>query len=163
MKLDTLEKLKSSYSEGEKHLIQKTSKEAAMRRLREIEEEIMALPDLDHFPEGPDGIRANEPAAQRLNQTRAENTFKPLSRRISQKTKKSVTALGMGGLCCESQASPTFLNCVAPVFTEKNEHSRSDFRGFKCLPDKTKIPGPCRCRGIGCVQPGSSKRQAKII
>jgi hypothetical protein len=27
-----LEKLKSSYSEGEKHLIQKTSKEAAIRR-----------------------------------------------------------------------------------------------------------------------------------
>jgi hypothetical protein len=37
-------------------LIQKTSKEAAIRRLREIEEEITALPDLDHFPEGPDGI-----------------------------------------------------------------------------------------------------------
>ena len=37
MKLHTLEKLKSSYSEGEKHLIQKTSKEAAMRRLRLID------------------------------------------------------------------------------------------------------------------------------
>ena len=48
MELDALEKLKSSYSEGEKHSIQKTSKEAAIRRLREIEEEIMALPDLDH-------------------------------------------------------------------------------------------------------------------
>jgi hypothetical protein len=56
MELDALEKLKSSYSEGEKHSIQKTSKEAAIRRLREIEEEIMALPDLDHYPEGPDGI-----------------------------------------------------------------------------------------------------------
>ena len=56
MKLEALEKLKSNYSEDEKHLIQKTSKEAAIRRLREIEEEIMALPDLDHFPEGPDGI-----------------------------------------------------------------------------------------------------------
>jgi hypothetical protein len=30
MNLDALEKLKSSYSEGEKHLIQKTSKEAAI-------------------------------------------------------------------------------------------------------------------------------------
>ena len=56
MKLDALEKLKSGYLEGEKHLIQKTSKEAALSRLREIEEEILALPDLDHFPEGPDGI-----------------------------------------------------------------------------------------------------------
>jgi hypothetical protein len=51
MKLDALEKLKNSYSEGEKHMIQRTSKEAAIRRLREIEEEIMALPDLDHFPD----------------------------------------------------------------------------------------------------------------
>jgi len=33
MKLDTLEKPKGSYSEGEKHLIQ-TSKEAAMRRMK---------------------------------------------------------------------------------------------------------------------------------
>ncbi len=50
MKLDAVEKLKSSYSESEQHSIQKTSKEAAIRRLHEIEEEIMALPDLDHFP-----------------------------------------------------------------------------------------------------------------
>ena len=55
MNLEALEKLKSSYSEGEKHLIQKTSKEAAIRRLCELKE-IMTLPDLDHFPEGPDGI-----------------------------------------------------------------------------------------------------------
>ena len=51
MKLGALEKLRNSYSEGEKHMIQRTSKEAAIRRLREIEEEIMALPDLDHFPD----------------------------------------------------------------------------------------------------------------
>ena len=51
-----LERLKSSYSDSEKHLIQKTSEEAAIRRLREIEKEIMALPDLDQFPEGSDGI-----------------------------------------------------------------------------------------------------------
>jgi hypothetical protein len=56
MQQDIVEQLKSSYSDNERSFILKTNKETAIHRLREIEREIMALPDFDSFPEGANGV-----------------------------------------------------------------------------------------------------------